>query len=159
MEKLIILLNTSKIGNGLFLLIMVGYIHLKLKKKNEKENPNALDFVMWRLIWFNNLWQYILRYTVRNFWSHKLRHISLDDVRLARLQFETKLQKCIRMRITIFKIYIWGGILSVLKSHFTAPLLCCRNTKFPTVYPTIYLPKLKFWIQLSPNFNHWSVEY
>ena len=29
---------------------------------------------------------------------------------LATLQFETKLQKCIRMGITIFKIFIWGGI-------------------------------------------------
>ena len=26
-----------------------------------------------------------------------------------------------------------------------------RKTKFPTGYPTIYLPKWKFWIQLSPN--------
>ena len=26
-----------------------------------------------------------------------------------------------------------------------------RKAKFPTGYPTIYLPKWKFWIQLSPN--------
>ena len=31
---------------------------------------------------------------------------------LATLQFETKLQKCIRMGITIFKIFIWAGIWS-----------------------------------------------
>ena len=29
---------------------------------------------------------------------------------LARLQFGTKLQRCIRMGITIFKVFIWGGI-------------------------------------------------
>ena len=32
------------------------------------------------------------------------------------------------------------------------PLMRRRKTKFPTVYPTIYLPKWKFWIQLSPNW-------
>ena len=31
---------------------------------------------------------------------------------LATLQFELKLQKCIRIGITIFKIFIWGGISS-----------------------------------------------
>ena len=33
-------------------------------------------------------------------------------MRLATLQFESKLLKCIRMGINIFKIFIWGGILS-----------------------------------------------
>ena len=33
-------------------------------------------------------------------------------MQLATLQFEWKLQKCIRMGITIFKIFIWGGISS-----------------------------------------------
>ena len=59
------------------------------------------------------------------------------------LRFETKLQKCIRMGIAIFKIFIWGGIESDIRSEitFTAPLARRRKTKFPTVYPTIYLPK------------------
>ena len=35
----------------------------------------------------------------------------------ATLQFETKLQKYIRMGITIFKIYIWGGISSDIRSE------------------------------------------
>ena len=50
------------------------------------------------------------------------------------------------MGITIFKIsfeevyrLIYGR-----KSHFTAPLARRRKTKFPTVYPTIYLPKWYF---------------
>ena len=30
---------------------------------------------------------------------------------MAIIHFETELQKCIRMGITIFKILIWGGIL------------------------------------------------
>ena len=35
------------------------------------------------------------------------------------LQFELKLQKCIRMRITVFKIFIWGGISSDICSEIT----------------------------------------
>ena len=38
---------------------------------------------------------------------------------LATLQFEMKLQKCIRMGITIFKIFIWGGVSSDIKSKVT----------------------------------------
>ena len=38
-------------------------------------------------------------------------------MRLATLQFETRLQKCIRMGITIFKTFIWGGISSDLHSE------------------------------------------
>ena len=41
----------------------------------------------------------------------------------------------------------------VRKSCFTAPLTRHHKTKFPTVYPMIYLPKWKFWIQLSPNWH------
>ena len=37
--------------------------------------------------------------------------------RLATLKFETKLQECIRMGITIFKIFIWGGISSDIRSE------------------------------------------
>ena len=76
-------------------------------------------------------------------------------MRLATLQFERKIQKCIRMGITIFKISfreVYRRIY-VRKSRFTAPLARRRKTKFPTVYPTIYLPKWKFWIQLSPKWQ------
>ena len=38
---------------------------------------------------------------------------------LPMLQFETKLQKCIRMGITIFEILIWGGISSDIRSEIT----------------------------------------
>ena len=38
---------------------------------------------------------------------------------LATLQFESKLQKCTRMGITIFKIFIWGGISSDKVSEIT----------------------------------------
>ena len=37
-------------------------------------------------------------------------------MRLATLPIETKLQKCIRIGITIFKISIWGGISSDIRS-------------------------------------------
>ena len=36
---------------------------------------------------------------------------------LAMIKFETNLNKCIRMGITIFKIYIWGGISSDILSE------------------------------------------
>ena len=53
------------------------------------------------------------RYTVRNSLK-SLIHISLDDMWLAVLQFEMKLENCISIGITIFKIVIWGGISSNL---------------------------------------------
>ena len=37
---------------------------------------------------------------------------------LAMLQFEVRLQKCIRMGIAIFKIFIWGGILSDISTLY-----------------------------------------
>ena len=40
-------------------------------------------------------------------------------MRLATLQFETKLQKYMRMGITIFKISIWGGVSSDIRSEIT----------------------------------------
>ena len=40
-------------------------------------------------------------------------------MRLAMLQFEKRLQKCIRMGITIFKIFIWGGISSNIRLEIT----------------------------------------
>ena len=77
-----------------------------------------------------------------------------DFMLLATLQLETKLQNCIRMGITIFKtlsgeVY---GLLYVRKSHFTVLLTSHCKTKFPTVCPMIYLPKWKFWVQLSPKW-------
>ena len=47
------------------------------------------------------------------------RWMTCGFMQLAMLQFETKLQKCIRMGITIFKIFIWGGILSDIHSEIT----------------------------------------
>ena len=45
---------------------------------------------------------------------------------------------------------------------FTAPLALPCKTEFPTVYPTIYLLKWKFWIQLSlkwHNINIWRKKF
>ena len=42
--------------------------------------------------------------------------------------------------------------IKVGKSHCTTSLARHHKTKFPTVYQMIYLPKWKFWIQLSPNY-------
>ena len=47
------------------------------------------------------------------------RWMTFGILRPATLQFETKLQKCIRMGITIFKIFIWGGISSDILSEIT----------------------------------------
>ena len=68
---------------------------------------------------------------------------------LRKLLFDEKycVLRWIRMGITIFKIFVWGGILSYYKVR---NLSCCD--KFPTGYPTIYRPKCKFWIQLSPEY-------
>ena len=38
-------------------------------------------------------------------------------MRLVMLQFETALQECIRMGITIFKILIWGGMSSDIRAE------------------------------------------
>ena len=63
-------------------------------------------------------------------------------MQLATLKNELKLRKCIRMGITVFKIYIWGGISSDICSGITFYGLARRHkTKFLVVYPTIYLPK------------------
>ena len=48
-----------------------------------------------------------------------LRWMTCGITRLATLKFETKLQKCIRMEITIFKIFIWGSISSDIRSKIT----------------------------------------
>ena len=62
-------------------------------------------------------------------------------MQLATLQFETRLQKCIRMGITIFKIFVCGGILLDIRSEITFFGSALRGkTKFPTIYPTRCLP-------------------
>ena len=40
-------------------------------------------------------------------------------MRLATLQLASKLQKCIRMGIPIFKIFFWGSISSGIRSEIT----------------------------------------
>ena len=64
-------------------------------------------------------------------------------MQLATCHFERKLQKCVRMGITVFKYFIWGGIWSDIRLEitFTAPLACSPKTSFPLVYLTIDLPK------------------
>ena len=68
------------------------------------------------------------------------------SMRLATLQFEVKLQKCITMWITIFNIFIREGILSDIHSEisFLAPPMRLRKTQFPTVYPTTLSPNENF---------------
>ena len=58
---------------------------------------------------------------------------------------------CIRMGITIFKMFIWELYCQIhgRKAHFTVPLTGLRKTKFPTVYGTIYT---------SPN-EHFEYSY
>ena len=43
------------------------------------------------------------------------RWMTCGFIRLATLLFETKLQKCIRMGITILKIFIWSDISSDIR--------------------------------------------
>ena len=45
--------------------------------------------------------------------------MKIGFMRLATLQFDTKLQKCIRMGITLFKIIMWGGISSDIGLEIT----------------------------------------
>ena len=40
-------------------------------------------------------------------------------MQLATIQFEMRLQNCIRMGITIFNIFIWEGISSDIRSEIT----------------------------------------
>ena len=70
--------------------------------------------------------------------------------------YSKKAQKCIRMRITIFKMFLWVGIsLDIsLKSCLLAQLTLCHKTNFWSYilrYLMVYLPKWKFWIQWSSN--------
>ena len=72
---------------------------------------------------------------------------------LATLRFEKKLQNCIRMGISIFQFSLGEVYRRICgrKSRFTSPLARHHKAKLQTVFPTIYLPKLNFSIQLSPN--------
>ena len=77
---------------------------------------------------------------------HKIYHISLDDVLLYAVcndSIERKLQKCIIVGMTIFKVS-FGEVYRRIygpKWLFTGSLASRRKTKFPTLYPTIYVPK------------------
>ena len=76
--------------------------------------------------------------------------------RLATLKFETKLQKCIRMGITIFKKFIWGGISSDIRSRVAVKLnfrpyirrYTSPNENFEYIYPLnvqrIYYIRIRF---------------
>ena len=58
--------------------------------------------------------------------------MTYNFMQLAAPQFQTKLQNCIRMEITIFKLFIcevYHFIYSP-KSHFTTPHARCFKTKF-----------------------------
>ena len=72
--------------------------------------------------------------------------ITCGFMQLATLQFEMKMQKCIRMELTILRIFILGGIWSDRRSEimFTALLRRLCKTKFGTVYPMICLPNIFF---------------
>ena len=53
------------------------------------------------------------------------------------------------MGIIIVEIFIWGGITWV--SQFTAPLVCHRQTKFPTIYPNDMPSQMEILIADRPN--------
>ena len=58
-------------------------------------------------------------------------------MQLETLQLETRLQMCIRMGINIIQ-FSFGEVncrIYCQISHYTALLLRCRKTKFPTVNP------------------------
>ena len=110
---------------------------------------NALEFVTRRLIGLRQKFATVYPAIYCRKYFDVINYVTFHwmacgFMRLATLYFELKLLKCIRMGITIFNNFILGGISSdicVRKSRFTAPLARRRKTKFPTLYPTIYLPK------------------
>ena len=61
------------------------------------------------------------------------------------------------MGITKFKLFIWGGILSDLRSEITfkAPLAFRRKTKFLTVYLMIY-PNENFEYSYPLSVHKWE---
>ena len=91
-------------------------------------DSNALAFVPQLLIGYRQKFETV--YPAKHFRKQfglisyvTFRWMSCCIMRLATLQFETKLQTCIRMGITIFKIFIWGGISSDKRSAITFLLL------------------------------------
>ena len=78
-------------------------------------------------------------------WNVKQQTKQIHDMQLARLCFETKRQKCIRIGITIHLKFSFGEVnrrINAPKSHFTsAPLADSRKTKFLTINLMICLPK------------------
>ena len=72
--------------------------------------------------------------------SHTYRWMMRSFLQLVTLQLGTKLQKCIRMGITVFKIFIKVGISSDIRSEITFHGFACSKINL-AVYPTIYLPK------------------
>ena len=96
-----------KVGN------LVLWPHLRGAVKHDFElyiiqHSNALDFVTRHLIGYRRKLDFITYVTFR--W------MAYGFILLATLQIKTKLQKRIRLGITIFKNFIWGGI------HFMAQL-------------------------------------
>ena len=69
-------------------------------------------------------------------------------MRLATLQFEAKLQKCVIMGITIFKIFIFGGISSDIWSEImfygSARVAIKLNIR----------PYIRRYISLNENFKY-----
>ena len=62
-------------------------------------------------------------------------------VQLATPQFKIKLHKNVDTHLGDFSFVVLNRRIHVLKSRAKAPLACRRKTKFPTVYPTMYLTK------------------
>ena len=76
-------------------------------------------------------------------------------MQLATLQFERKLQKCIRMGITILKLLFVEVYHQIYgqKSCFAAPLAHPHKTKFPTVYPAFPNENFEYSYPLSFCFT------
>ena len=66
-----------------------------------------------------------------------IRWMTFGFMRLATLQFELKLQKCIIMGKAIFKIFVWGGISSDIGSEIAVKL----NFR---PYIRLYIENLKY---------------
>ena len=101
----------------LCLAAMINFMHLILYS-------NALAFVTRHLIGYRQKFATVYPaiycrklFNVINYVT--FRWMTCGFMRLATLEFETKLERCIRMAITIFKILIWGGISSDIRSEIT----------------------------------------
>ena len=77
---------------------------------------------------------------------------------LATLQFELKLQKCIRMGITIFKIFIWGDISSdipseIMYSRYTVGNFVLRRRMSGAVKQN-FRPYIRRYTSPNENFEY-----